>query len=138
VIAYIDSSVVLRLVLNQPGQLAEWKKIVTAVTCGLLEVECLRTLDRLKVLGHITAEDVARRRETVYRFLEAMEIVDLSASVLRRAGQSISVPLGSLDAIHLASAEAWREARGMEPVIATHDRQLGLAARASGFRITGL
>lgn len=137
-IAYIDSSIVLRLVLNQPGQLAEWKKIVTAVTSGLLEVECLRTLDRLRVLGHITAEDVAMRREAVFRFLEAMEIVDLSPAVLRRAGQSVSVPLGSLDAIHLASAEVWREARAKEPIVATHDRQLALAARASGFRVAGV
>lgn len=78
------------------------------------------------------------RREAVFRFLEAMEIVDLSPAVLRRAGQSVSVPLGSLDAIHLASAEVWREARAKEPIVATHDRQLALAARASGFRVAGV
>jgi hypothetical protein len=51
VIAYVDSSVVLRVVLGQPGKLAEWKSIVTGVASGLVEVECLRTLDRLRVAG---------------------------------------------------------------------------------------
>lgn len=137
-IAYVDSSVVLRKVLNQPGQLAEWKKIVTGVTSGLLEVECLRTLDRLRVTGHLTAEDVVVRREAVYRILEALEIVELTSAVLHRAAQPIAAPLGSLDAIHLASAEAWRDARGKELLIATHDRKLALAARGSGFRVAGI
>jgi hypothetical protein len=46
-------------------------------------------------------------------------------------------PLGSLDAIHLATAELWRETRGQEIVFATHDRALGLGARASGFKVIG-
>ena len=137
-IAYVDSSVVLRKVLNQPGQLAEWKQIITGVTSGLLEVECLRTLDRLRVTGHLTAEDVVVRREAVYRILEALEIVELTSAVLHRAAQPIAAPLGSLDAIHLASAEAWRDARGKELLIATHDRKLALAARGSGFRVAGI
>jgi predicted nucleic acid-binding protein len=138
VIAYVDSSVVLRLVLNQPGQLSEWPRIVTGVTSGLLEVECLRTLDRLRVLGKLAADDVVVRRETVYRILELMEVVELSPSVLRRAAQPVSVPLGSLDALHLATAEAWRESQGKELVVATHDHQLALAARSSGFRVAGV
>lgn len=137
-IAYVDSSVVLRLVLNQPGQLDEWRSIITGVSSGLLEVECLRTLDRLKVHGHLSMDDVVVRRETVYRFIEAMEIVELSPAVLRRASQPMAVPLGSLDALHLASAEVWREVRGKELMMATHDRQLALASRASGFRVTGV
>jgi predicted nucleic acid-binding protein len=141
VIAYLDSSVILRILLDQPHQLAEWKSILTGVTSALTEVECLRTIDRLRVLGKLGADgadDAVVRREAVYRVLEELEVVDLDARVLRRAAQAQTVALGSLDALHLASAEMWREAQGKEPLFATHDRQLGQAARANGFRIAGV
>jgi predicted nucleic acid-binding protein len=137
-IAYIDSSVVLRLVLRQPGQLAEWKSILAGVASRLLEVECLRTLDRLRAGGHLQAEDAVGRQEDVYRILESLELVELTATVLHRAAQPMASPLGTLDAIHLASAETWRDATGKDLAIATHDRALALAGRASGFRVVGV
>jgi len=139
VIAYLDSSVVLRVVLGQPGRLQEWKKITTGVASGLVEVECLRTIDRLQLGGRLSMEESVVRRETVYRVLEAMEIVELTAAVLRRASRPMSTPLGTLDAIHLATADLWREARENAGIVfATHDRALALGARASGFRIIGI
>lgn len=50
----------------------------------------------------------------------------------------MAAPLGTLDAIHLATGEMWREARGTELVMATHDTALALAARATGFRVVGV
>jgi predicted nucleic acid-binding protein len=138
VIAYLDSSVVLRVVLGQPGRLAEWKSIVTGVASGLVEVECLRTLDRLRVAGKLSSDDVAVRREAVFRILEGLELVELTRGVLRRAAQPMPSPLATLDAIHLATAEMWREAKGKEILVATHDQALALAARASGFRVAGV
>jgi predicted nucleic acid-binding protein len=138
VIAYVDSSVALRLVLGQPGRLAEWQEVVTGVASGLVEVECLRTIDRLRLVAALSDEETARRREAVYRLLESFEVVEPTAVVLRRAAQPLPTPLGTLDAIHLATASLWRESRGKDIVIATHDRALGMAARASGFRVVGL
>jgi predicted nucleic acid-binding protein len=139
VIAYIDSSVVLRIVLGQPGRLAEWESIEKGVTSGLLEVECLRTLDRLQfATTRLSAEEFALRRAAVFRVLEALEIVDVSRPVLRRAAQRMPSPLGTLDAIHLATAQLWREARNQQPTVATHDRALALAAQADGFRVIGV
>jgi len=138
VIAYVDSSVVLRVVLGQPGRLAEWKSIVTGVASGLVEVECLRTLDRLRVAGNLSSDDIAVRREAVFHILEGLELVELTRAVLHRAAQPMPGPLGTLDAIHLATAEMWREAKGKELLVATHDRALALAARASGFRVAGV
>lgn len=137
-IAYIDSSVVLRIVLGQPGRLAEWKTVTAGVASGLVEVECLRTLDRLNVAGHLSAEVTAVRREAVYRVIEALELVELTSAVLHRAAQPMPAPLGTLDAIHLATADMWRESRGKEIVFATHDRTLALGARAVGFRVVGV
>lgn len=137
-IAYIDSSVVLRVVLGQPGQLAEWKRITTGVASGLIEVECLRTIDRLHVAGQLSAQATAVRREAVYRVIEALELVELTSAVLHRAAQPMPAPMGTLDAIHLATADMWRESRQKEMVFATHDRALALGARASGFKVVGV
>jgi len=38
-IAYVDSSVLLRLVLGQPGALREWKRVSRGIASGLVEVE---------------------------------------------------------------------------------------------------
>jgi len=138
VIAYIDSSVVLRVVLGQPRQLAEWKRITTGVASGLIEVECLRTIDRLQLAGQLTEQVAAVRREAVYRVIGALELVELTGAVLHRAAQPMPAPMGTLDAIHLASAEMWRESRASDLVFATHGRALALGARASGFRVAGV
>ena len=137
-IAYLDSSVVLRRILGQANQLHDWSRIVTAVGSGLVEVECLRTIDRLRVSGALALEDAAVRREAVYRVLESVELIELTSAILHRAAQPMPAPLGTLDAIHLATAELWREVKQKELMIATHDRALALAARASGFRVVGV
>jgi hypothetical protein len=74
--AYLDSSVILRVVLGQPGRWKEWPSVTLGVGSGLVEVECLRTLDRLRSEGALPDEELALRRETVYRLLEEMELVE--------------------------------------------------------------
>jgi len=138
VIAYLDSSVVLRVVLGQRGSLREWKAVETGVASALLEVECLRTLDRLRLLEGIAEGEIARRREAVYRIVEALALIEPTRPVLARAAQPLPVLLGTLDAIHLATALLWRERSDTDLVMATHDAALGLAARAVGFRVIGL
>lgn len=137
-IAYLDSPVVLRVVLGQRGSLREWKAVETGVASALLEVECVRTLDRLRLLEGIAEGEIARRRETVYRILEALTVIEPTRPVLARAAQPLPVVLGTLDAIHLATALLWRERSDADLVMATHDAALGLAARAVGFRVIGL
>jgi len=136
VIAYVDASVLLRLVLGEPGRLAKWREVETAVSSALAEVEVVRTLDRLRVRAELTPEETADRRGTAYRLLEAVSLADVSTPILRRAADPFPTPLGTLDAIHLATALAWRDAR-REVVVATHDAQLALAARACGFEVIG-
>ena len=136
-IAYLDASVALRLILGEPHRLAEWRRIETAVASALTEVECLRTLDRLMRLGSLTAEELAERRTAVFRLLEAVEVVDVARAVLRRAAEPFPTPLGTLDAIHLSTALAWREARSADLAMATHDKSLATAARSVGLEVLG-
>ena len=136
-IAYVDSSVLLRKVLRQSGSLKEWTVIQTGVASALVETECLRTLDRLRLRANLSDRDLSRRRAAVFRLLESMELVEVTAPVLARAAQPLPTELGTLDAIHLATALLWSERIGAGLVMATHDVALGTAARACGLRVVG-
>jgi len=48
-IAYVDASVLLRVVLRQPNALPEWTQIDRGVASALVTTESLRTLDRLRL-----------------------------------------------------------------------------------------
>ncbi|HUL04523.1 MAG TPA: PIN domain-containing protein [Gemmatimonadales bacterium] len=137
-IAYIDSSVVLRLVLGQAGALREWRTLDRGVASALVEVETLRTLDRLRLAEGLAEPELVERRAAVYRLMETLEIVEPTRLILRRASQPLPVSLGTLDAIHLATALAWRDANNTDLTVATHDAQLGLAARALGLDAVGV
>lgn len=136
-IAYLDSSVLLRTVLGEPGRLAEWDAIQTGVASALAEVECLRTLDRLRLRGALGDAELGSRRRAVLQVLEAVELVQIVPRVLRRAADPFPTPLGTLDAIHLATALTWGEVRGTALVLATHDAALGIAATACGLEVIG-
>lgn len=136
-IAYLDASVALRVVLGEPGRLAEWPRIAAAVASTLSEVECLRTLDRLLQRGSLSEEELAARRTAVYRLFEGVELVDVGRTVLRRASEPFPTPLGTLDAIHLSTAMAWRDSHDQPLTLATHDKTLALASRAVGLSVVG-
>ena len=137
-IAYLDSSVLLRVVLGQRGRLKEWRAVDEGIVSALAEVECLRTLDRLRLRGAITDQDLSIRREAVYLLLEEIEIVEPTRPILARASLPPATPVGTLDAIHLATAMLWRETSAADMVFATHDAALWIAARASGFTVVGI
>lgn len=134
---YVDTSVLLRVVLGQPGRLDTWNSIQIGVSSALVEVESLRTLDRLRLAGEVSSKQLAERREAVFRLVEEMEVVEPTRPVLRRASQPFPTPLGTLDAVHLSTALLWQEIRGQEIVMATHDGALATACRASGLRVVG-
>lgn len=136
-IAYIDSSVILRLVLSEPKPLPEWADVQQGVTSALAEVEVLRTLDRIRFSAPtLDPRALAARREAAFRVLEGLETVEITRSVLARASQPLPTPLGTPAAIHLVSAMGWRE-QFESLIFATHDVALAAAARASGFEVFG-
>ena len=100
--AYLDASVILRIVFGESAPLVECDAITKGLTSALTRVECARTLDRIRHL------------------------------------KLAPVPMGTLDALHLASALAWREQHSdYDFAFATHDRALGKAARTMGLTVIG-
>ena len=136
--AYIDTSALLRLVLREPDALDDLRSYDALVSSELIAVESARTIDRLRLQGALTMEEAAARGRAVTDWLEAIDLVLLRPPVLSRASEPLPTPLGTLDAIHLATALIWRERMGALPTMATHDSALGLAARTFGFDVRGV
>jgi predicted nucleic acid-binding protein len=136
-IAYLDSSVVLRVLFGQADSLATWRSIERAVSSELIRVECLRAIDRLRIRGRLDERTIGRKRAAMLETLQAIEMVTLDGLVLDRASDPFPTSIGTLDAIHLASALAIRD-QVPSMVFATHDDQLGLAAGSVGFEVHGV
>jgi predicted nucleic acid-binding protein len=137
VIAYLDTSALLRLVLREPGALEDLRSCEALISSELLAVESLRTIDRLRLQGALSPEEAASRRNFVTDWLEAVDLVLLQRPILARASEPFPTALGTLDALHLATALVWRDRMQRPLVMATHDAGLALAARSFGIEVLG-
>jgi predicted nucleic acid-binding protein len=136
VIAYIDTSALLRVILREPDAL-ELRTYDGLVSSELLAVEAARTIDRLRSLDVLSVDEAAERMRAINEWLEAIDLVLLRPAVVSRASEPMPMPIGTLEAIHLATALLWRDRIGSLPQMATHDAALGAAARAFGFDVRG-
>ena len=134
---YIDSSVILRILFREPNPVEVWGKWDSAFSSNLWRVEALRTVDRLRLAGDLSDEDVADLVREIRIVHETLAIYPLSERILQRASESFPTVVGTLDAVHLATALAIRE---VEPIdlLLTHDGQLATAARSVGFTVIGV
>ena len=80
----------------------------------------------------LSDEEITLRRESVFRLLDAMEIIEPTRSVLSRAAQPLPTTLGTLDAIHLATA---LELESELEALVTYDKRLAQAAQAAGLTV---
>lgn len=139
-IAYIDASVLMRIVLNAPNPLREWPELREGISSQLLKTEALRTLDQLWHRGQLTEEELTIKRERLDAFLPHVDLLPLDENILNAAAMPLPTILGTLDAIHLATALRCRAAQleDERPLLfATHDHQLARAARAMNFEVIG-
>lgn len=137
-IAYVDASVLLRVALGQPDALPEWRQIDDGVASALVTAECLRTLDRLRHRAKLSDAEVAVRRATILALIASLQLVDIDSTVLDRAAQPMPTELGTLDAIHLATAILFNDQSRAKLIMATHDGALALAAQAHGLQVIGV
>ncbi len=136
-IAYLDSSALLRLILREPAALEDLPSCEALVSSELLAVECPRTIDRLRLQGSLSMDEAVLRLAALKDWLEAVDLVLLQRPILARAAEPFPTPLGTLDAVHLATALVWRDRMQQDLVMATHDGGLAIAARAFGITVLG-
>lgn len=132
--AYLDSSVMLRILLresNAIGDLKQWQLF----SSQLLDIEVRRTLLRYHAERFLSAASFARRLNEWNLFHDSMDLIPISNGIMQRAAEPFPTQLKTLDAIHLATVLGWI-AQTQQPVtILTHDRQFGIAASACGFPV---
>jgi predicted nucleic acid-binding protein len=132
---YVDSSVVLRGLLNEDDALRGMGPADQVGSSDLLDIECRRVLQRERLEAHLDDREYAETLRHLDHVLERLFIIELGPAIKRRAAGSFPTIIGTLDAIHLASALAWHEAEPDSPVVlSSYDRQLTLCARAMGIR----
>lgn len=135
-IAYVDTSVLLRVVLQQPNALKEWGAITRGVSSILMRVEAQRSLDRLYLAAELNAEEYVAKQTEVRQALETFILTPLDERTLDIAAEPATHRLRTLDTLHLVTALRYRATARID-VFATHDTALATAARASGFAILG-
>lgn len=121
---YLDTSVALAQLLAEDRRPPEalWRE--TLVTSRLLEYE---------VWTRIHARALGESHGELTRLLLArLAFLELARPVLARALEPFPVPVRTLDALHLASADFLRD-RGQDVTVASYDDRFLAAARALDF-----
>ena len=136
-IAYVDTSVILRILFREPNPVEVWGQWERAFSSSLWRVEALRTVDRLRLSGDLSDRELADLIRDIHVVHETLAIHPLSERILQRASETFPTIVGTLDAIHLATALAIREVAAID-LLLTHDVQLGTAARSVGFSVLGV
>ncbi len=136
-IVYVDSSAVLRFLFSQQGayhKFGTWKE---AASSELLFVECNRTIYRLRLENKISDETLSEYQSAFAEFCASISIISLNTAIIEKASSFFPTIIGSLDAIHLASAFLWKEEMRHDVYMLTHDSQLAIASKAMGIKVLG-
>ncbi len=134
----LDSSILLRVLLGDGAPLPRWDEFEQPFTSRLTLIEVTRVIDRVRLGSQMNDEEFSRLANMAGRSHQGLQMVPLVEEVLERAEQPMQTAVGTLDAIHLASAVALRIRQAPDLVFATHDRQQGIGARALGFDVIGV
>lgn len=136
-IVYLDSSVVLRLLLGQANAWKDWGRWDQAYSSSLLHLESRRVIDRLRLESVLDDDGVAHIGDELRRIERAISRIALTRSILDRASMPMPAVVKTLDAIHLATGLLARERLHPEIIFVTHDLQQATAARSLGFECIG-
>ena len=135
---YLDTSVVIRRLLRQPHSIEDWGEWHAAYASGIMHVEAMRCIDRLRLQGILDDPQYAQLARAVEDVRSCLHEVPLSPAIVERAAQPFGVVVGTLDALHLATALLLRQQAAPALVFLTHDHQLATAATALSFAVRGI
>jgi len=134
-IGYLDSSILLSYVLGQKVKAFKWSSFDSWYSSILLEVECYRVLDRLRLQGDLTDVQLAKTRSAVSKHLRPIGLIGIGPEIAKRAAGAFPTVLKTLDAIHLSTALLIAERLERSICLVSSDNQLITAARACGLAV---
>ena len=106
VVAYLDSSVLLRHVLLGEEPIRHALAFPRVVSSELIEIECRRVLHRCRLAGELDDAALAVARERLDAVLFGIDLLELSTQMKQRAMDPFPVQVRTLDALHIATALA--------------------------------
>lgn len=130
--AYVDTSVLIDWVLERNMVLEQAVAAGAVATSELALIEGNRVLDRHRLIGELDDEGAGVVKGLFRRLVGGMVLLPLDDQVKRRAAASFPTVIGTLDAIHLASAELWSQGTGEDVAVFSLDRQMNTCAKAMG------
>jgi len=136
VTCYVDSSVLLRYLFGVDKRFNETSVCEAVGSSRLLQVECVRVIERYRLTGALDDRQTAETHRLLARLLEGLHIIEITPAILDRASQSYPTVVGTLDALHLASALEWRSTR-TDLFLLTDDSQMATCALALGINLWG-
>ena len=133
---YVESSALLAALIEQDAQaLLELREAGQRVTSALTFTEASRALIRARAAGRLTAAEERSALRALQTFERRCAVVAVTEAVLTRAGRPFPIePIRTLDAIHLATAEALGEPPQLVTMI-TRDGRIRDNARALGYAV---
>lgn len=136
--AYFDTSVLVKCYVAEPGSRAAVAALARhiLVSSAIAPVELASALRRRRENGDLTAPGLAAIEARMRRERTEWVLRVLDDLVLDRAEQvGRSVPVRTLDALHLASAVVFREESGYDAPFITADERQRRAAVALGLHV---
>lgn len=135
-VLYIDTSALLRALLERDEVLLEvLTRAPARVTSSLTFTEAPRALWRALLVKRIDAEQRQVLLQVLRDFESHCQVIELDREVLERAREQFPLEfVGTLDALHLASALLYAARVGPVAVVST-DSRLRANAKALGLRV---
>jgi hypothetical protein len=135
-VAYLDSSVVLQHILKGDEGISHALSCDQIISSELLEIECRGVLHRYRLQGKLNDTGFIKAVDRLEKVLNGMSLILLSPRVKKRAGQSFPLIVRTLDALHLSSANIYREENSDQTILFfTYDNQLNRCAQALEYTV---
>lgn len=136
-IAYFDTSALVKLVLDEPGSgLAHevWDRVDYSFCTSVGQVELHAAIAAAARVNRVRDEEISAAFSDAEAVLRQCELVEVDPSLTGSAIRMVyDHPLAGYDAVHLAAAESFG---GLAPMV-TWDRRIAAAAHERGLDVIG-
>lgn len=135
-VAYLDSSVLLKHILNGGEEISQVFECDSVVSSELLEIECRRVIHRYRLEKYLDDSGYITAIDRLEKILIGVSLLSMTEEIKKRASQAFPVIIKTLDALHLASALIFQSVWSEETLfVFSFDRGLNRCARAMGLAV---
>ncbi len=116
-VAYLDSSVVLRHILNGDMAISAAFGHDSVISSELLEIECRRVLHRCRLQGELDDGGLYTAITRLEAVLAGITLFVIDDEVKKLAMEPFPMAIKTLDALHLATVLVWKRRNPGEPLV---------------------